>query len=98
MRRICSREFFIVSTVIGFLVWLMIPHCGRGHLVRARVTSCAHNMMQLYKLAATQGEAPLADGWVSLTRSKPPLIEDTMREVLACPVRDAELGPQECHY
>src|SRR5438046_848896 len=99
-------EILVIIVVIGILAGLLLPHGNGGHLQRARMTSCAHNMVQLYKVAALyssshKGEWPTAKGeefWLSLTRTIPPLIEPDQREILACPVRDEELQPGETHY
>jgi len=95
-------EILTIVVVIGIIA-VLLPPPGHGHLRRAKVTSCAHNMAQLSKLASVASAKEPAftlgkEGWLSLSRMKPPLIEAEMRTIFACPVRDEDLASEECDY
>ena len=91
-------EILLVVIVIGVLAALLLPSQGGTHC--GKLLSCGHNMAQLYKVAmvSPNQDALMREGWVFLTRLKPPIIDSEAREILACPLRGVGLGPDECDY
>ena len=98
-------ELLVVIVIIGILASLLLPVITHA-LFRAKVTACASNQQQLYKLGTVyatshRGSWPSAKGedlWLSLRRMVPPLIEADHVSLLGCNVRDEELGEDETHF
>jgi len=98
-------ELLVVIVIIGILTSLIVPSIVQA-MFRARVTACSHNQRQLYQLGTVyssshKGNWPSGRGeelWLSLRRMVPPLIEADHGEVLACPVMQVEIGPDETHF
>jgi prepilin-type N-terminal cleavage/methylation domain-containing protein len=98
-------ELLVVIVIIGILSSLLLP--AIIHVIHeVRVTNCASNQRQLYQLGTIystshKGRWPAAQGeelWLSLRRMIPPLIEADHAEILACPVLQVEIGPDETHF
>lgn len=98
-------ELLVVIVIIGILASLLLPVISHA-LFRARVTACASNQQQLYKLGTVyatshKGAWPPAKGeelWLSLRKLVPPLIETDHAGILHCDVLEHELGPDETNY
>ncbi len=91
--------------VIGILAALLLPAISRA-VYRAKVTSCANNLSQLWKMQhvyASQFGGPMRsmpdrtgeEFWLELTRTNPPLIDETVMDIYQCPVRGAH---DACDY
>lgn len=100
-------EVLVIIVVLGILVVLFVPPiCDHGQILRAKMASCANNLVQLKKLgnayaASHNGHWPepqRENYWVSFTKLKPPLIDQDHLEILSCPVRGEVLGPDECDF
>jgi type II secretory pathway pseudopilin PulG len=103
-RGLTLLEVAMIIIVIGILAAILLPPVSPG-IRRARVTSCASNLRQLYHLGASyasthQGQWPGAKGsalWMEFTKTNPPLIGRDELEVLLCPVKgEPDLG--HCDY
>jgi hypothetical protein len=98
------RDFLALTTGIGILCALLIPVCGGGH-ARARVTDCANNLQQLYRLGTAyasthQGAWPSGKGsalWLAFSKTTPPLVTSEELWIFACPVR-GEWESGDCDY
>ena len=106
-RGLTLLELIVIVVVIFILAALMIPPFEQSRR-RARVTSCASNFSQLWKLqnvymsqfGGRLRAMPEATGqafWKALTTTQPPLIDASVNDIFLCPV----LGTSEagaCDY
>ncbi len=89
-------ELLVVIVIIGILAALLIPAIAKS-IHRSRVSSCASNLGQLFKLQSiymskfggAQRYMPLEQGtafWEKLAKVQPPLLDFTQLDVLRCPL------------
>ena len=98
-------EIVVVLVVIGILAALLIPSTHEGGLRRAKITACAGNLRQLYRLGTDygsthKGEWPTGKGtalWLSFSKTDPPLLSSDDLEVLGCQVHGG-WEPGQCDY
>jgi prepilin-type N-terminal cleavage/methylation domain-containing protein len=100
-------ELLVVIVIIGILAALLIPAIAKA-IRRARVTNCANNLSQLWKMqnvymskyGMRQKLMPLEVGdqfWAKLSQPQIALIDDTMKEIYNCPV-ERPLDPSKIMY
>jgi prepilin-type N-terminal cleavage/methylation domain-containing protein len=98
-------ELLVVIVIIGILAGLLLPVIANA-IFQTKVTQCLNSQSQLYKLgtlysSSHMGRWPAGKGeelWLSFRRMTPPLIEEGHASLLACAVRDEDVGPDETHY
>ncbi|MHC4606739.1 MAG: hypothetical protein ACYTAF_07355 [Planctomycetota bacterium] len=99
----------IVVVVIVVVLVALLTSAFLGGRRLDREISCVGIMAQLWKMqqnyAVVYGgpgkSYPTATGpdfWLALTRTDPPLIDDTLRDLFTCPVRGKPAGKGRTHY
>ncbi len=94
----------IIASVVAVLAFHLSRPFGGNH----RGVACANNLAQLFKMQANyraqfgHGDLPTETGgdfWLKLTRTEPPLIDHTLRDIFHCRVRDrGGRCARECDY
>jgi prepilin-type N-terminal cleavage/methylation domain-containing protein len=98
-------EMMVVIVIIGILAGLLLPVLFHA-ITNAKILQCANNLSQLYKLGTCyatthQGRWPSGQGdalWLSLKRTRPPLLEGRHVGILSCQLMDQPCGSEETHY
>jgi type II secretory pathway pseudopilin PulG len=99
----------VVSVVvIGVLAALLLP--AAGHATRTgKTASCCSNLKQLWTMQANYRAQfggrdklmPTDTGsafWVRLTKTDPPLIDESLSDIFDCPVSPEVGSPANCEY
>lgn len=98
-------DILVIVVVLAILAAFLIPSM-RPFRINHRITACANNLSQLYKMAQiyqakNRGQYPSAQGsafWLTLQKTDPPLIEAELSEIFFCPMKGEFRGPGSTDY
>lgn len=100
-------EVLVVIVIVGILAALLIPHMFRRGRYDRRITICANNLSQLWKMeniyrSKFGGRLKLMypgtgkDFWLHMMSTQPPLIESSLIDVYYCPAQESKA--EGTHY
>ncbi len=100
-------ELLVVIVIIGILAALLLPAITKA-IRSAKTASCASNLRQMWamqniymnKFGGRLKSMPTERGgdfWKKLSETRPPLLDDTLKDIWNCPVR-GEYDPASCQY
>jgi prepilin-type N-terminal cleavage/methylation domain-containing protein len=89
-------ELLVVIVIIGILAALLLPAIARA-IRNSKVTRCCNNLSQLWKMeynysvqyGGTNKEFPVdtcAQFWIRLTQPGTVLIDQSLKDIFACPL------------
>jgi hypothetical protein len=92
----------------GVAAAVLVPATSKA-IVRAKATSCANNLSQLWRMQCVymaqfggrQKKMPSATGgafWLALSKTEPPLIDESMAEMFICPLSGQPARPGFTSY
>lgn len=97
----CVAAAILVPALIAAL---LVPAILKSHR-QAKVVSCVSNLSQLWKMQYVymsqfgdrkhMSPGLGAEFWLDLTRTRPPLVDETVRDIFCCPCRETNLP---CDY
>ncbi len=90
-------ELLVVIVIIGILAALLLPAIARA-IRNAKITGSINNLSQLWKMqhnymvnfGGSAKSMPSETGgqfWLKLTTVTPPLIDNTLKDIFACPAK-----------
>ena len=90
-------ELLVVIVIIGILAALLLPAIARA-IRNAKITGCVNNLSQLWKMShnymvqyggssKSMQDKPNGQFWTMLTTITPPLIDNSLKDIFACPAK-----------